>query len=141
MSAAPGRSPRGLPARAAAVVAAVAVLVAASFHALADRDSAKYFEERADKALRAKEWGEAEQGYRKALTEDPTYHPARYGLGEALLGAGQRDAAVAEFRKFVTDAKSTTPLPDGWAAVIQKAEKRLEGLDVAGNELRALVDT
>lgn len=127
-------------ARVRAAAAVMAFLVAAALPALADRESAKFFEDRGEKALRTKSWAEAEQNYRKALAEDGTYHPARFGLAEALLGAGQRDAAVTEFRRFVADARAATPLPEGWAPVVARAEKRLETLDAAGNELRALVD-
>jgi tetratricopeptide (TPR) repeat protein len=108
--------------------------------ALGDRETARFFEDRGDKAFRAKDWAAAEEHYRRAISEDGTYHSARFGLAETLLAAGRRDDAVAEFRAFVRDAKPLSPMPDGWGALVQRAEKRLETLDATGNELRGMVD-
>ncbi len=122
------------------VLAALALALAASL-ASADRDSAKFFEERGEKALAAKQFAEAETQFRKALGEDPTFAPARLGLAESLVGEDKRDDAVAEFRQVVADIKAMgDSVPAGWTVIRGKAEKRLEQLDAAGAELRAIVD-
>jgi len=120
--------------------AALVLLALGAAFAFADRENAEFLGERGEKALAAKDWAGAEGHYRKALAEDPTWLPARFGLGEALLGLSRRDDAVAEFRAFTAGAKALTPLPDGWGALLQRAEKRLVQLDAAGTELRNLVD-
>jgi len=122
-------------------LALAALLLVSVGLARADRETAKFLEERADKALAAKQFAEAEGLYRKALGEDPTYDPARLGLAESLLGLEKRDEAVAEFRKVAADVKAMgDKAPQGWTLVRSKAERRLEQLDAAGTELRALVD-
>jgi len=124
--------------RAAAVAA---LLLVAAGLALADRETAKFLEERGDKALAAKQYADAEGFYRKALGEDATYAPARLGLAEALVGEDKREDAVAEFRKVVADVKALGDAPpQGWTLVRTKAERRLEQLDAAGTELRGIVD-
>ncbi len=123
------------------VLAAAAGLLLAAAVASADRDSAKFFEERGDKSFAAKQYADAEAHYRKALVEDATYHPARYGLANALAAEDKRDEAIAELRRVVADIKATPdPLPPGWTEVRGKAEKRLEQLDAAGTELRGIVE-
>lgn len=123
--------------RAAAAAILVACAAALSF---ADRETAKFLGERGEKALAAKDWAGAAGHYRKALAEDATFLPAQFGLGEALVGLGQRDEAIAEFRAFAGAAKALSPLPDGWGSLLQRAEKRLAQFDAAGTELRTLVD-
>src|SRR5687767_13354459 len=105
----------------------------------ADRESSQFFVQRAEKALGARNWAEAEQHYRRALEEDPTNLPARHGLGEALLGAGQRGPGVEELRRFCEEASKANPLPPTWSGLLTKARKRLAELDVVGNELEKIV--
>jgi tetratricopeptide (TPR) repeat protein len=105
----------------------------------ADRSAAEFFHQRAEKALRAKRYAEAEADYARALAEDATLHPARLGLGEALLGLGRRDAAVECFRAVAAEAeagRAQAPAAD----LVAKARKRLKELDAAGAALDALVD-
>jgi tetratricopeptide (TPR) repeat protein len=48
---------------------------------------------------------------RQALKADPTFAPARYYLGRALLDAGQRDEAIKELEQVVRGA---TPVADAY---------------------------
>ena len=107
----------------------------------ADRSSAEFFAQRGEKALKDKDWATAEERYRKALEEDPTYLPAHIGIAEALLGAGQRGPAIEEYRKLTSEADAApAPLPAPWVAIVAKAKKRLAEIDAAGAELDQIVD-
>src|SRR5947208_1106759 len=92
------REPLTFASRAAA--AALLVVLAAGA-ALADRTSAEYLAQRADKALKARDFAGAQTLFRKALDEDATFLPAEEGLAEALLGAGDQAAGVEEYRKLL----------------------------------------
>lgn len=117
----------------------VAVALAASV-AFADRQSALYFSGRADKALQGKDYAGAEENYRRAITEDPAFHPARYGLAQALLGLGRSGAAIEELRKFVADVKADGAAPADWKALLAKAEKQFADMDASTAEIQRLVD-
>lgn len=123
-------------AHAAALLAALALATVA----LADRETAAFSSGRADKAMAAKKYDEAESLYRKAIEEDATYLPARYGLAQALVGGGKSAVAVEELRKFVTDARADAALPAEWKPLLAKAEKQLGELDAAGAALQKIVD-
>lgn len=120
----------------------LAVLAASLFAApaSADRETAQFSSNRGDKAVAAKKYEEAEGLYRKAIEEDETYLPARYGLAQALLGEGQSAAAVEELRKFVDAAHAAAALPPEWKTVLAKAEKQLGDLDAAGTALQKIQD-
>lgn len=120
--------------------ALIAVLVVAASLAFADRQSAVFFAGRADKSLAAKDFPAAEENYRKALTEDPTYHPARYGLAQALLGLGRSGPAIEELRKFAADVKADASAPADWKALLAKAEKQFADADASAAEIQRLVD-
>ena len=99
-----------------AVLTAFAV---AGLNARADRETAEYFTKRGDKSLRAKEWDKAEESFRRALKEDESFLPARYGLAEALIKGGKQSAGVLELRRLIEDAEKTTPDPS-WRSPITK---------------------
>jgi tetratricopeptide (TPR) repeat protein len=48
---------------------------------------------------------------RQALKADPTFAPARYYLGRALLDAGQRDEAIKELEQVV---RAAAPVADAY---------------------------
>jgi tetratricopeptide (TPR) repeat protein len=85
--------------------------------------------------------------YRKALAIKPDYHPARLGLGLALLAGGDRAGALAELQRL---AKDTPGDPTAWHLIgrIHASEKRYgeavkaltEALRVQPDFLPALVD-
>lgn len=107
--------------------------------AVADRDAANFFHQRAEKALRAKKFADAESDYRRALADDGSFLPPRYGLGEALLGLGRRDEAVDVFREVLAQAEKA--VGDAASAdLAARARKRLKDLDAGGAALDALVD-
>ena len=108
--------------------------------ASADREAAGFFVQRGDRAVKEKNWDEAEKQYRKALEEDEHFLPARLGLGEALLGTGNRTGAIEEWRRLVTEGQAMTPLPAGWGDSLVKAKKRLADVDEAGTALAGIVD-
>ena len=101
----------------------VLALLLLSTQAFADRTTAEFHASRGDKALLEKDWAQAEEHFRKAMTEDATFHPARYGLSQALLETGRALPGVEELRKFVTDVKSDAAAPPAWKALVAKAEK------------------
>ena len=105
----------------------------------ADRETAEYFTKRADKSLRAKEWDKAEESYRRALEEDESYLPARFGLAEALIQAGKQSPGILELRRIIADAEKTPPEPS-WKSLVSKAKKRLEELDASGHALQKILD-
>ncbi|MHC4600647.1 MAG: family 16 glycoside hydrolase [Planctomycetota bacterium] len=108
-------------------------------YARADRETAKYFTKRGDKSLRAKEWDKAEESYRRALEEDESYLPARFGLAEALIKSGKQPAGVLELRRIIEDSEKTPPEP-AWKRLISKTKKRLEELDASGRALQKILD-
>ena len=82
--------------------------------ALADRATAEFQVSRGEKALQEKAWSRAGEFYRKALAEDPTLLPARYGLAQALLGEGLGAPGSEELRKFVTEVNASASAPPAW---------------------------
>ncbi len=121
------------------LAAAVVLLLGAA--GFADRETAQFHQARADKALAAKKWDEAESLYRKALDEDETFLPARWGAAQALVGAGKSAAAVEELRAFVDGARAAENLPADWKTLLTKAEKQLSDLDASTAALQKLADT
>ena len=89
----------------------------------------------------------AAEEYRKALAIKPDYHPARLGLGLALLAGGDRAGALAELQRL---AKDTPTDPTAWHLIgrIHASEKRYgeavkaltEALRIKPDFLPALVD-
>jgi tetratricopeptide (TPR) repeat protein len=116
----------------------VLLCAAAASAALADRETAEFSASRGDKALAARKFDEAESMYRRALDDDDTYLPARYGLAQALVGAGKSGPAVEELRRFVADARACAALPAEWKGSVAKAERQLADLDAAGTALRKI---
>jgi len=122
------------------VPALLLALLAAAPAALADRATAEFFAGRGDKALQAKEWPAAEEHYRRSLQEDETFLPARYGLAQALLGSGRTAPGIEELRKFSNDVRADAAASAEWKALLAKADKQLQDLDLAGAELRKILD-
>jgi tetratricopeptide (TPR) repeat protein len=122
----------------------VPVLLAALFllsgPALADRQAAQFFSGRGDKALQTKDFAGAEEHFRKALEEDGTFRPARYGLAQALVGLGRPADAVAELKAFVAEMRAEPAPPVEWRALLAKAEKQFADMDAGSAEIRRIVD-
>ncbi len=114
-----------------------ALLLAVSLPALADRETAGFFADRGEKALQAKDASGAEDHFRRALEEDETFAPARFGLARALIAAEMRDDGVVELKLAVEELAGD---PE-WKSTLRKARKLLDELDRNGAALRALVDT
>lgn len=117
------------------VVLAVPAVVLLATAASADRETAEYFTSRGQRYLEDKDWERALEMFQRALEEDPTYLPAAYHLGEAHLGAGEREKGIERLRAFVDDAAESTE----WSDLVATARERLEEVDVAGGELHAIV--
>jgi tetratricopeptide (TPR) repeat protein len=124
---------RGLP-----TAAALALCIAAAAHA--DRETAQFSSGRGDKAIAAKKFEEAEGFYRKAIEEDETFLPARYGLAQALVGEGRSALAVETLRQFVDDIRSAPASPGEWKALGAKAQMQLADLDATGAALQRIQD-
>ena len=118
----------------------IATLLLAALPALADRQAAQYFSGRGDKALASKDWTGAEENFRKALDEDATFRPARYGLAQALVGLGRPAEAVEELKTFVAEVRAEPAPPPEWKALLAKAEKQFADMDAAAAEIRKIVD-
>ena len=116
------------------------VLLAAAVPALADRATAEFFAGRGEKSLQAKEWPAAEEHYRRSLQEDEGYLPARYGLAQALLGSGKTAPGIEELRKFTESVRADAAASAEWKALLAKADRQLQDLDLAGAELRKILD-
>lgn len=114
-------------------------LILSAAQAVADRATAEYFAERGEKALRAKDWKEAEKFFRRALEEDELFLPARLGLSESLLGSGQRALAIQELRRLCGDADGVADLPTAWKSSLRKARRLLAKIDELGTELDKLL--
>lgn len=119
---------------------ASALLLAAAAAAHADRQTAEFFNGRGDKALQAKDWAGAEEQYGRALKEDASFLPARFGHAQALLALSRPAAAILELNKVVADVKSDPASPAEWKAMAAKAEKQLQEMDAAAAELQKIVD-
>jgi tetratricopeptide (TPR) repeat protein len=119
---------------------ALLALLAAAPAALADRATAEFFAGRGEKALQAKDWAGAEEHYRRSLQEDAGFHPARYGLAQALLGSGKTAPGIEELRKFSGDVRGDAGASAEWKALLARADRQLQDLDLAGAELRKVLD-
>ena len=122
------------------ILLAVALALAMAGVAVADRETAQFNAARADKALAAKKFDEAETLYRKALEEDESFLQARYGLAQALVGAGKTAPAVETLRQFVQEARADAKLAADLKALVAKAEKQLSDLDAAGAAFQKIQD-
>jgi tetratricopeptide (TPR) repeat protein len=120
-------------------ILAVALLLGPA-QAFADRPTAEFQAARGDKSLQDKDWAQAEESYRKALTEDAAFHPARYGLALALLGVGKSQPGIEELRKFVTAVKADASAPPAWKLLAVKAEKQLKDIDASGADVQKITD-
>jgi tetratricopeptide (TPR) repeat protein len=126
--------------RAVVLALLLLLLLLGSAPALADRPAAEFHATRGDKALQEKDWALAEENFRKALTEDASFHPARYGLSQAHLGAGRSPPGIEELRKFVTGVKADATAPPAWKLLVVKAEKQLKEIDASGADLQKVLD-
>ena len=120
--------------------ATLLLLVAAASAATADRAAADFFVQRAEKALKDRKWSDAQDLFRKALEEDERHVPARAGLGEALLATGNRSSALDAWRRALSDADATKPLPAPWSAIATRVRKRLADAEAASAALAQIVD-
>ncbi|MDJ0522079.1 MAG: DUF1080 domain-containing protein [Planctomycetota bacterium] len=122
------------------VLLVLVLLAAAAATVFADMDTALDLVDEGDAALKAKNYAAAEKLYRQALEEEAGCLPARYGLGEALLGAEKTKAAVVAFRQVVREVRSSPGIPAAWKDYEAGALDRLEEHDDNGRELEKLID-
>lgn len=122
------------------LLAALVIALLPTSAVFADRGAAEFFASRGEQALKSKSWADAEEQYRRALGEDGTYLPARYGLAQALVGAGRTAPAVEELRAFVAAVGADASSPADWKAMARTAEKQLADIDASGAELRKILD-
>jgi len=118
----------------------LAVLLAFSPPARADRESAEFYAGRGEKALKAQDPAAAEQEYRRAIEEDPTFRPARFGLAQSLLAGGRPEEGMGELTGFIADMKGEVNPPSAWNALLVKAERMFKDIDAAAAEIGKLVD-
>lgn len=118
------------------LVLASLLLLAAALPTFADRETAKFFADRGEKALKDGDASAAEEHFRRALEEDGEFAPARFGLAQALIQAEQREDGITELKKSVAELGTDA----SWKSTQQKARKLLDELDRSGAALRALVD-
>jgi tetratricopeptide (TPR) repeat protein len=118
------------------VVLAVAALCAAPPAVRADRETAEFFADRGEKALKDGDASAAEEHFRRSLEEDEAFAPARFGLARALIAAELREDGLEELKRAVDELRAES----SWKSEQQKARKLLDELDKAGAQLRKLVD-
>lgn len=121
-------------------IALAALFAASAGPSAADRAGAEFYAQRGEKALRERDWSGATEEFRKATEEDATFALAHGGLGEALLGAGDRGGALVALRKAVSVAEAARPMPQAWTAPLARYRKRLAEIDTLGVALDKLVD-
>jgi hypothetical protein len=97
--------------------------------------------QRGDKALRERDWPTAQAQYRKAIDEDPTHLLAHAGLADALLGAGDKGAAILELRAAVQISNATKDMPKTWLSTAARLRKSLADLDAASVAIDKITDT
>lgn len=132
----PARSPGARQRRAGLAALLLGCLVA--LPAAADDAEALRHTEEGDRALKARRLPEAAGHYRAALTAEEGYLPARLGLGEALLAAGDSKAGIQELRRVLRDGEARAPAPAGFARCLAAARARLREVDPAYQEWHAL---
>lgn len=118
------------------VLLSAGLLVALAFPGHADRETAEFFADRGEKALKADDVSGAEEHFRRALEEDATFAPARFGLARTLIAAETRDDGIDELKRAVRELGTET----SWKSAHAKARKLLDELDRSGVALRKLVD-
>jgi len=113
-----------------------ALLCVTALPVLADRETAVFFTDRGEKALKAGDGADAEAQFQRALEEDATYAPARFGLARAFLATEKRADGVSELKRSIEELRGVAE----WKSTLGKAESLLDEVDRSGAELRALVD-
>jgi len=81
------------------------VLCAAPAHA-GDRDVAQFLCDKAEKALRAKDYEAAVEDFRRARAEATPFPEAAYGLGAALEKLGREVEAIGAYRLCVAEVEA-----------------------------------
>jgi hypothetical protein len=116
----------------------VLLLAASAREASADRETAEFFAQRAQKAASAGDAAAAEGHWRRSLQEDATYLPARFGLADALAAQNKRAEAATEIRAGLVEVDRAKSLPAAWRELAEKARKRLGELGGPGGTLESL---
>jgi tetratricopeptide (TPR) repeat protein len=85
---------------------------------IAAKDSVKFLQDRKDALFNLariqhsqRQWADAEAVYREYLTVAPNDPDGMAGLGSVLMAAGQRDSAVALYRRIIARGDSGGSLP------------------------------
>ena len=112
------------------------LLLAVATPVLADRETATFFTDRGEKALKADDAPGAQEQFQRALEEDATYAPARFGLARALIAAEMREDGVTELKRAVAELGGDP----AWKATLQSARKLLDDIDKSGAQLRSMID-
>ncbi|MFO0934206.1 MAG: family 16 glycoside hydrolase [Planctomycetota bacterium] len=120
------------------LLAIAAVIGAVAVHA--DRKAADFFVQRGEKALRAKDWAEAQGLFRKAIDEEAGHMPALNGLGDARYGAGERAGAIEAWRQVVAASEGGATVPPAWTEVLARAKTRLADLEASEAAFAKLLD-
>lgn len=118
----------------------LAALLAGASPCGADRASAGFYVQRGEKALREKDWTTAQEQFRKATVEDPDHIPAYAGLGEALIGGGDRAGGLQALRKALALADGGATYPAAWGGTVTRVRKRVTEVDTAGTALEKIVE-
>lgn len=74
-----------------------------------------------DLQLRRSKFAQAEESFRRALTENPTSANARVGLGQALLLQGDRDAALGWYREALPYLRDPNVIADVQSLIAESA--------------------
>ena len=105
-----------------------------------DPDVAAFLVQKARKAFQAKEYGEAEDSYRRALEEHAPFPEAHYGLGETYEKTGRTREALQAYRACVREIGDAADPPRAWRSLLKRAERAVSRLQRAYADLTKLND-
>ncbi len=121
----------------AAVVLVAALLIVTTLSA--DEDSARYFADRAGKALEEKQFDDAERLYNKALGELDDFPPAMLGLARVAHAQGNKDVAASRLENCLLEC-ARGMLTVEKRDVRDQAEALLRKIEPARLDFRQAVD-
>jgi tetratricopeptide (TPR) repeat protein len=118
---------------------AVAMVLAAGSVSGGDPDVADLLFKKAKKAFAAKDYAEAESGFRRALKEMSPFPDARLGLAESLEKLARPREAIEQYRTCV-DEIDAAGAPAKWKPMMTRARQALARLQGRQAELAKIND-
>lgn len=104
----------------------IGVLVLAVLVSAGDREVAEFLFSKGQKALRAKQFEEAEANFRRAIEEDSPYPEASYGLGQALEKLDRGGDACQAYRECIAAIDSLDEPSGKQKSIASRAARALK---------------